>query len=54
MPLGRSEIESEPHAWGVNFRDIFTALGRLNADDFGVDTAGYVTEVGTDCGKFKP
>ncbi|KAH9903662.1 polyketide synthase PksD [Xylariomycetidae sp. FL2044] len=48
-PLGPSEVEIEAKAWGLNFRDVFIALGRLDEDDFGTDCAGIVTKVGPLC-----
>jgi NADPH:quinone reductase-like Zn-dependent oxidoreductase/SAM-dependent methyltransferase len=47
--LGPREVEIEAKIWGVAFRDIFIALGRLEGDDMGVDCAGVVTRVGSDC-----
>lgn len=44
--LGPTEVEIEARVWGVGFRDVFLALGRLDEDDFGADVAGVVTRVG--------
>ncbi|KAF2004264.1 polyketide synthase PksD [Amniculicola lignicola CBS 123094] len=41
------EVEIEAKAWGVSFRDMFIALGRLEENDFGADCAGIVTRVGS-------
>ncbi|KAK7757582.1 hypothetical protein SLS62_000597 [Diatrype stigma] len=54
QPLGPSEIEIEAKAWGVNFRDVFIALGRLEENDFGSDCAGVVTRVGFQCDDIRP
>ncbi|KAK8057982.1 polyketide synthase PksD [Apiospora phragmitis] len=35
LELGLDEIEIEAKAWGLNFRDVFVALGRLPGDDLG-------------------
>jgi NADPH:quinone reductase-like Zn-dependent oxidoreductase/malonyl CoA-acyl carrier protein transacylase/SAM-dependent methyltransferase len=46
--LGPTDVEVEAKVWGVGFRDVFLALGRLDEDDFGADCAGIVTRVGAD------
>ncbi|KAF1974305.1 polyketide synthase PksD [Bimuria novae-zelandiae CBS 107.79] len=46
--LGPAEVELEAKVWGVGFRDVFLALGRLEENDFGADCAGVVTRVGAD------
>jgi acyl transferase domain-containing protein/NADPH:quinone reductase-like Zn-dependent oxidoreductase/NAD(P)-dependent dehydrogenase (short-subunit alcohol dehydrogenase family)/ubiquinone/menaquinone biosynthesis C-methylase UbiE len=51
--LGPYEVEVDARAWGLNFRDVFLALGRMDESDFGLDTAGYVRRVGMDCSAFK-
>lgn len=48
-PLGPEEVEIEAKAWGLSFRDLFIALGRLEEDGFGADCAGVVTRVGAQC-----
>ncbi|KAG9201298.1 hypothetical protein G6514_005846 [Epicoccum nigrum] len=48
-PLGPLEIELEVHAVGLNFKDLLTALGKVEDDRFGVECSGIVTRVGTDC-----
>ncbi|KAI0551232.1 hypothetical protein F4679DRAFT_145449 [Xylaria curta] len=48
-PLGPRDVEIEAKAWGLNFRDVYVALGRLNDGDLGGDCAGIVTRVGSDC-----
>ncbi|KAI1374835.1 hypothetical protein F4677DRAFT_425067 [Hypoxylon crocopeplum] len=45
--LAPEEVEIEARAWGVAFRDVFVALGRLGDNDFGIDCAGVVTRVGS-------
>ncbi|KAI0010005.1 hypothetical protein F4779DRAFT_331916 [Xylariaceae sp. FL0662B] len=47
--LGPYEVEIEPRAWALNFRDVFVALGRLPEDGLGYDCAGVVTRVGSSC-----
>jgi NADPH:quinone reductase-like Zn-dependent oxidoreductase/SAM-dependent methyltransferase len=47
--LEADEVEVEARAWGLNFRDVFIALGRMEEYQFGLDTAGYVTRVGSNC-----
>ncbi|KAI2626768.1 KR-domain-containing protein [Hypoxylon sp. NC1633] len=44
-PLGPTEVEISARGWGVNFRDVFIALGRLEENDFGTDCAGVVTRL---------
>ncbi|KAL1603469.1 putative PKS/NRPS-like protein biosynthetic cluster [Paraconiothyrium brasiliense] len=46
--LGPFDVEIEAKVWGVGFRDVFLALGRLEEDDFGADCAGIVTRVGAE------
>ncbi|KAI4910493.1 Type I Iterative PKS [Alternaria infectoria] len=53
-PLGDREVEIEAKAWGLNFRDMFQALGRLEEDTFGSDCAGVVTRVGSACTRIQP
>lgn len=49
------EIEIESKAWGLGFRHVLQALGRLNDREYGSDCAGIVTRVGTSCdGSIKP
>ncbi len=47
--LGPYEVEVEAKAWGLSFRDVFVALGRLDGDELGYDFAGVVTCVGSAC-----
>ncbi|KAH9996378.1 polyketide synthase PksD [Xylariaceae sp. FL0662B] len=47
--LGPTDVEIEAKAWAANFRDVFSALGRLDEDGFGSDCAGVVTRVGPRC-----
>ncbi|CAI6290866.1 unnamed protein product [Periconia digitata] len=46
--LGPQDVEIEAKVWGLGFRDVFMALGRLEEDDFGIDCAGIVTRVGSE------
>ncbi|PVI01618.1 hypothetical protein DM02DRAFT_590921 [Periconia macrospinosa] len=53
--LGPQEVEIEAKAWGLSFRDVFLALGRLNeAEGFGFECAGYVRKVGSQCTDYSP
>jgi NADPH:quinone reductase-like Zn-dependent oxidoreductase/SAM-dependent methyltransferase len=53
--LGPCQVEIEAKAWGLSFRDIFLALGRLNeADGFGFECAGQVVRVGDECKSLTP
>ncbi|KAL7629709.1 hypothetical protein AAE478_001232 [Parahypoxylon ruwenzoriense] len=52
--LGPTDVEIETKAWGVNFREVFIALGRIEEDDFGTDCAGVVTRVGSRCTLVRP
>ncbi|KAI1173240.1 hypothetical protein F4777DRAFT_458242 [Nemania sp. FL0916] len=49
LPLGPREVEISAKAWGLNFRDVYVALGRLDDGDLGGDCAGVVTRLGSDC-----
>jgi NADPH:quinone reductase-like Zn-dependent oxidoreductase/malonyl CoA-acyl carrier protein transacylase/ubiquinone/menaquinone biosynthesis C-methylase UbiE len=46
--LGPADVEIEAKVWGVGFRDVFLALGRLEESDFGADCAGIVTRIGNE------
>ncbi|KAI0437439.1 hypothetical protein F4803DRAFT_538775 [Xylaria telfairii] len=50
---GAGEAEVEIKAWGINFHDVFLALGRLEDESLGFDCAGVVTRSGLGC-EFKP
>ncbi|KAI1378904.1 hypothetical protein F4677DRAFT_412357 [Hypoxylon crocopeplum] len=44
------EVEIEAKSWGLNFRDVLSALGRMEEDNgLGIDCAGVVTRVGRGC-----
>ncbi|VUC32029.1 unnamed protein product [Clonostachys rosea] len=49
-PLKPDEVEIEAKTWGLSFRDIFVALGRLPGQLFGADCAGIVTRAGPESG----
>ncbi|KAJ4288369.1 hypothetical protein N0V90_011603 [Kalmusia sp. IMI 367209] len=49
IDIGPNDVEIEAKAWGLNFRDVLLALGRLEGDEFGFECAGLVTRVGTEC-----
>ncbi|KAK0641933.1 hypothetical protein B0T16DRAFT_334009 [Cercophora newfieldiana] len=40
-------VEVEPRAFGVNFRDVMTAMGQLKSRVMGYDCAGVITRVGS-------
>ncbi|KAF1852053.1 polyketide synthase PksD [Cucurbitaria berberidis CBS 394.84] len=52
--LGPTEIEIENQAWAIGFRDVFSALGRLDENEFGTDCAGIVKRVGSQCNQLRP
>ncbi len=39
-------VEIEPHAYGLNFRDVMVAMGQLRERVMGLECAGIVTRVG--------
>ncbi|KAF2706215.1 ketoacyl-synt-domain-containing protein [Pleomassaria siparia CBS 279.74] len=49
QPLGHDEIELEVRAVGLNFKDLLTALGKVEDDRFGVECSGIVSRVGANC-----
>ncbi|XXG95635.1 hypothetical protein Hte_001903 [Hypoxylon texense] len=54
LDLKPAEVEIETKAWGLAFRDVFVALGRLDGADLGVDCAGVVSRVGPGQLLFQP
>ncbi|KAK4498658.1 hypothetical protein PRZ48_009168 [Zasmidium cellare] len=46
-PLPEDSVEIEPRAFGVNFRDVMTAMGQLNSQLFGFECGGVITRVGS-------
>jgi NADPH:quinone reductase-like Zn-dependent oxidoreductase/SAM-dependent methyltransferase len=52
--LDDEEVEIEAKTWGLSFRDIFVALGRLEGTDLGIDCAGVITRVGSACQDLSP
>ncbi|KAF2465949.1 BcPKS1, polyketide synthase [Lindgomyces ingoldianus] len=55
LEIGSDEVEIQIRAVGLNFRDIFIALGRLDEDtDLGYECAGIVSRVGTNCKDLQP
>ncbi|KAJ4305130.1 hypothetical protein N0V90_000660 [Kalmusia sp. IMI 367209] len=52
--LDPKDVEIDAKAWGLSFRDVFSALGRLEEDVFGTDASGVVTRVGKDVTNVKP
>ncbi|KAI6392280.1 Type I Iterative PKS [Pyricularia oryzae] len=56
-PPADDELEIEPRAFGLNFRDVLIALGQLNQDAMGHECSGVVRRVGrlaAENGGFKP
>lgn len=48
MPLPDDFVEVEPRAFGLNFRDVMTAMGQLNSQLFGFECGGIITRVGSE------
>lgn len=46
-PLGSEQIQIDSKAFGINFRDVFVALGQLSLGTFMGECAGVVTAVGS-------
>lgn len=40
-------VEIKATHWGLNFRDLFIALGRMGTEKLGIDCAGVVTRIGS-------
>ncbi|KAF4537771.1 Reducing type I polyketide synthase [Lasiodiplodia theobromae] len=54
-PLGEDEIEIEPAAFGLNFRDVMVAMGQLDEWIMGYECSGVVSRVGSSKGHgFQP
>ncbi|MBU9401231.1 type I polyketide synthase [Burkholderia multivorans] len=62
-PLGANEVEIEPVATGLNFRDVMYAMGLLSDEavetgfagaSIGMELSGRVVRVGTDVTEFAP
>jgi polyketide synthase 12 len=55
-PLGPGEVRVDVRAAGVNFRDVFDALGmnKRVATPLGAEVAGVVLEVGADVSELRP
>lgn len=49
MELKPNEIEIEVKAVGVNFRDLLVILGRHDDASVGLECAGIITRIGSDC-----
>ncbi|KAI0415149.1 polyketide synthase PksD [Xylaria grammica] len=54
VELGPADVEIEVKSWALGFRDLFSALGRLDEKDFGSDLAGVVSRVGPQCTALRP
>ncbi|KAF2229541.1 polyketide synthase [Viridothelium virens] len=51
LPLPEGWVEIQPHAYGINFRDVMSAMGQLDEkQELGVESAGIVTRVGFNSG----
>lgn len=46
-PLGSEQIQIDSKAFGINFRDVFVALGQLSLGTFMGECSGHVTAVGS-------
>ena len=46
-PLPNEYLEIKPRSFGVNFRDVMTAMGQLNNTILGFECAGVVHRVGS-------
>jgi acyl transferase domain-containing protein/NADPH:quinone reductase-like Zn-dependent oxidoreductase/2-polyprenyl-3-methyl-5-hydroxy-6-metoxy-1,4-benzoquinol methylase len=47
LPLPKGWVEVEPRAYGINFRDVLSAMGQLDEkQEIGMECAGVVTRVG--------
>ncbi|EED16635.1 polyketide synthase, putative [Talaromyces stipitatus ATCC 10500] len=47
-PLAADEVEVKVAAAGLNFRDVVVGLGEQTEDVYGIEGAGWITEVGSD------
>ncbi|TVY80408.1 Highly reducing polyketide synthase azaB [Lachnellula suecica] len=52
-PLGPDEVEIEVKCFGLQFRNVLIALGRMNEATMGSEFAGLVTKVGANCKSFQ-
>lgn len=50
VPLATNEIEIQPKAVGLNFKDVLIALGSIAGSNFGHECAGVVSRVGPGAG----
>ncbi|KAH7322511.1 reducing type I polyketide synthase [Stachybotrys elegans] len=46
-PLGPDEVEIQPRAFGLNFRDVMVAMGQLDTSVMGFECSGIVTRLGS-------
>ncbi|KAL0933408.1 polyketide synthase [Colletotrichum truncatum] len=49
--ISADHIEIEPHAFGLNFRDVLVALGQLDETIMGYECSGVVTRLGPEAQK---
>ncbi|KAL2822603.1 hypothetical protein BJX63DRAFT_441226 [Aspergillus granulosus] len=55
QPLPDGYVEIEPHAFGLNFRDIMVAMGQIEEPQMGFECAGVITRAQGDAAlHFKP
>jgi len=47
VDLAEEFVEIEPRAFGMNFRDIMSAMGQLDNTDLGAECSGIIINVGT-------
>ncbi|KAI1318470.1 acyl transferase domain-containing protein [Xylariaceae sp. FL0255] len=52
--LRADEVEIEAKAWGLSFRDVFVAIGRLDGGSFGYDCAGLIRRTGSEVHDLQP
>jgi NADPH:quinone reductase-like Zn-dependent oxidoreductase/SAM-dependent methyltransferase len=52
-PLAPNEIEIETKCFGLQFRNVLIALGRMNENAMGAEFSGVVTRVGANCKSFQ-
>ncbi|QGA21725.1 hypothetical protein EYB26_009436 [Talaromyces marneffei] len=53
IPLAADEVQVKVATVGLNFRDVVVSLGEQNEDVYGIEGAGWITQVGTAVTEFK-
>ncbi|KAF1829172.1 reducing type I polyketide synthase [Decorospora gaudefroyi] len=55
LPIPGGWVEVQPQAYGINFRDVMSAMGQLDEkQELGVESAGVITRVGPNCSGLQP